>query len=73
MELGLTEMDLGNKESAEQWLNKCINDYSGYLFENYVHLRAYGALRAMGVNCDQNNVDQNKCLFNSIETNYKNY
>ena len=55
LEMGLSYLETKDLDSAKKWLNKAIDDYSGYLYENYVHLRAYGGLRASGVSCDKKN------------------
>ena len=56
----MTAIEDRDYEGAEKCVNKCIHDYSGYLFENYVHLRAYGALRIMGISIEQQNADEAK-------------
>ena len=60
VELGLIAIEEHDYEEAEKYLNRSIHDYSGYLFENYVHLKAYGALRLMGISIDQQNADESK-------------
>ena len=65
LELGLIEFYQINGEEAKMWLKKAIKDYSGYLTENFVHLRAYAALRDLGVSTDKDE-DPNKS-----ETNIK--
>ncbi|XP_054155073.1 tetratricopeptide repeat protein 39A-like [Oppia nitens] len=60
LELGLNELETGNTEESKKWINKCIDNYSGYLNENYVHLRAYSALREMGVSTDKQKEDEVK-------------
>ena len=60
LELGLTAIEDRDYEGAEKCLNKCIHDYSGYLFENIVLLRAYGGLRIMGISIEQQNADEAK-------------
>ncbi|CAG2166307.1 unnamed protein product [Oppiella nova] len=61
MELGLVELELNNRAEAEKWLKKSLHDYSNYMNENYVHIRAYAALRELGVSSDKHSVDQIQC------------
>ena len=63
LELGLVELELNNGVEAEKWLKKCTQDYSNYTNENFVHLRAYAALRELGVSTDKQTVNQNMCLY----------
>ena len=57
------ELELNNGVEAEKWLKKCTQDYSHYTNENFVHLRAYAALRELGVSTDKQTVDKNMCLY----------
>ncbi|CAG2109683.1 unnamed protein product, partial [Medioppia subpectinata] len=60
LEMGLIEYEMKNHEKAIELLNKCINEYTGYLNENYVHLRAFAALRELGVGVEKHSEDDNK-------------
>ena len=53
LELGLIELYENNAEEAKKWIKKAIKDYTGYLTENYVHVRAYAVLRELGVSTDK--------------------
>ncbi|CAG2101645.1 unnamed protein product, partial [Medioppia subpectinata] len=66
LELGLVELELNNAPEAIKWLNKATNDYHNYPNENFVHLRAYAALRQIGVSTDKQSADQ------SLHNDYKN-
>ncbi|CAG2105391.1 unnamed protein product [Medioppia subpectinata] len=60
LELGLIECDLKNDEKATQLLNKCMTDYTSYPNENFVHIRAYAALRGLGAVGEAPEVDDQK-------------
>ncbi|XP_054155268.1 uncharacterized protein LOC128953772 [Oppia nitens] len=60
LELGLIEVILNNKDKAIELINKCINDYSGYTNDVYVHIRAFAGLRSLGVTTDKQNENDNK-------------
>ncbi|CAG2163421.1 unnamed protein product [Oppiella nova] len=60
LEMGLIEYELKNHEKAIELLNKCINEYSGYLSENIVHVRAFAALRELGVGNEKLGEDETK-------------
>ncbi|CAG2178370.1 unnamed protein product [Oppiella nova] len=60
LEMGLIEYELKNNDKAIELLNKCINEYSGYLNENYVHIRAFAALRELGVGNEKEGEDETK-------------
>ena len=55
------ELELNNRADAEKWLKKSLHDYSNYMNENYVHIRAYAALRELGISSDKHSVDQTQC------------
>ena len=61
LEMGLIEMEHGNFEEAKQWLDHAEKDYSGYTAENFVHLKAYAAIRRMGHKTDKQKEDKEKC------------
>ncbi|RWS19005.1 tetratricopeptide repeat protein 39B-like protein [Leptotrombidium deliense] len=52
VELGLTYWKLDNLTEAKKWLERAMNDYSGYLIEALVHLRAHSALKRI---CEREN------------------
>ncbi|CAG2181126.1 unnamed protein product, partial [Oppiella nova] len=58
LELGLLDLELNNGIEARKWIKKALHDYSNYTNENYVHIRAYAALRELGVSTDKHSVDQ---------------
>lgn len=53
MEIGLIRMLEGQKEEAKNILEMVIKNYSKYVNENIVHIKAYAALRALGVSTDK--------------------
>ncbi|CAG2173186.1 unnamed protein product [Oppiella nova] len=59
-ELGLIEFEMKNNDKAIELLNKCIDDYTGYLNENYIHFKAYAALRELGLCTAKQGTDHNK-------------
>ncbi|CAG2106738.1 unnamed protein product, partial [Medioppia subpectinata] len=61
LEMGLIEYEMKNTEKAIDLLNKCINEYTGYLNENYVHFKAFTALRGLGV-CNTKQADDEHLL-----------
>ncbi|CAG2109684.1 unnamed protein product [Medioppia subpectinata] len=61
LEMGLIEYEMKNTEKAIDLLNKCINEYTGYLNENYVHIKAFTALRGLGV-CHTKQTDNEHLL-----------
>ncbi|XP_054155261.1 tetratricopeptide repeat protein 39C-like [Oppia nitens] len=66
-EMGLVEMELNNTTEAKQWINKCLHDFSGYVNENFVHIRAYAALRHIGVSSDKQRVDDSLLPMHFVE------
>lgn len=60
LEMGLIEIEEGNFESAKQWLDEAEHGYSNYTAENFVHLRAYAAIRRMGYKTDKEKEDKEK-------------
>jgi len=77
LELGLIELEEKNREESKKWLKKSIKEYSGYLTENFVHLRAYAALRELGVSTDKqedpNKVANGKDWLKELEVDEHNY
>ncbi|CAG2115051.1 unnamed protein product [Medioppia subpectinata] len=61
LEMGLIEYEIKNTKKAIDLLNKCINEYTGYLNENYVHIKAFTALRGLGV-CNTKQADDELLL-----------
>ena len=61
--MGLIEYELKNNDKAIELLNKCINEYSGYLSENIVHVRAFAALRELGVGNEKLGEDETKRMY----------
>ena len=49
-----------NNDKAIELLNKCIDDYTGYLNENYIHFKTYAALRELGLCTAKQGTDHNK-------------
>lgn len=45
LELGYTYAEKKDFENAKLWIEKARNEYSGFLVEAFVHLRAHGAMR----------------------------
>jgi len=60
LEMGLIELELGHNEEAKQWLQQA-EKFSGYTAENFVHLKAYAAIRRMGYKTDKQQEDKEKC------------
>ncbi len=67
MELGLIEIEKGNFEEAKALLESAEKDFSGYLAENFVHLKVYAAYRRMGHNTDKQQEDKERCKWENIE------
>lgn len=70
MELGLIEIEKGNFEEAKALLESAEKDFSGYLAENFVHLKVYAAYRRMGHNTDKQQEDKerlNKHILNWLK------
>lgn len=59
-ELAVIEMYRNNYDEAKELFNRVIKDYSGYLTENFVHLRAYAGLRDLGVNTDKQEINDSE-------------
>jgi hypothetical protein len=66
LELGLTELAQQNMNEAKMWFDKAIEDYSGYLTENLVHIRVYAALRELGISTDKEKEDNSKSIYFQI-------
>ena len=62
LEVGLIEMEQGNYELALKWLDSAEKDFGGYTAENFVHLKAYAAIRRMGHKTDKQKEDKEKCM-----------
>lgn len=45
LELGYTYAEKKDLENAKIWIEKSRNEYSGFLVEAFIHLRAHGAIR----------------------------
>ena len=53
MELGLMELDAGNRDAAKEQLTATLKKYNEYLSENLVQIKVYAALRALGESTDK--------------------
>lgn len=61
LEVGLIEMEQGNYDTAKKWFDSAEKDFSGYTAENFVHIKAYAAIRRMGYKTDKEKEDKEKC------------
>ncbi|CAG2168530.1 unnamed protein product [Oppiella nova] len=61
-ELGIIEFEMNNTDKAIDLLNKCINDYTGYMNENYVHVKAFATLRRLGLYTEKQGIDDQKLI-----------
>lgn len=60
LEIGLIEYELGNHEVAMEWLDHAQKDFSGFMAENFVHLKAYATIRLMGHKTDKQKATKEK-------------
>lgn len=67
LELGLVYLAQGNKEEAKTILDHTIKNYSKYYSENVVQIKAYAALRSLGVSTDKT-ADEPEVDIDELET-----
>lgn len=61
LEIGIIETELGNFTVAKEYLDHVLKDFSGYMAENFVHLKVYASIRLMGIKTDKQKDDKEKC------------